>query len=229
MAGYLLVEDDPDVVDRVSSITTWSRFCREPGCSGGEPFFWHGGSNVTIDPETKVRTLPAGDYFLYVIADSTPVTVTLELHGLRGKRNIELTRPANGAITLPRVRASVDPTKSVYSFGEEVDFSGTSGIAIPLMRFRTGHAFSNRRELCYYDKGPSVPDPLAYAPGCPMADGGVAVQETSHVDDHVVVDGYYAQASGPNRWGFGMNYVVGGEVREADSLFFYVDVDPDEL
>lgn len=229
MAGYVLVQDSADVEGRVTLMTTWSRFCGAPGCDGGHPFFWHGGSNVHYDRATKMRTLPAGDYFLYIIADDTPVTVTLRLHGLRGKRDVELTDPVDGGIMLPRVRASVGPTRSVYSFGEEVDFSGTSGIAIPLMRFRTGNAFSNRREVCYYSGGPSVPDAFAYAPGCPAADGGVAVQETAHVDDHVVVDGYYTQASGPNGWGFGMNYVVTGEVREADSLFFYVDVDPSEL
>jgi hypothetical protein len=229
MAGYVLVEDHPDVIERVTSMTLWARFCSRPGCAEGEPFFWHAGSNVQHDPATGVRTLPAGDYFLYVIADDTEVTVRLRLHGLRGTRNVELTQPADAGIVLPRVRASLDATKSVYSFGEEVEFSGPGGIAVPLMRFRTGHAFSNRREVCYYSGGPQVPDPLAYGPQCPAADAGVAVNEFGHVEDDVVVDGYYSRASGPAVWGFGMNYVVTGEVREADSLFFHLDVDPAEL
>ncbi|MDQ4124108.1 MAG: hypothetical protein M3134_00715 [Actinomycetota bacterium] len=229
MTGFVLVEESPDILDRVTLMTTHSRFCGERGCDSGDPFFWHGGTNIEYDPDTKVRTLPPGDYFLYVIADGTPVTVTLRFDGLRGRRAVELTRPADAGIMLPRVRASVGPTRSAYWFGEEVDFTGSSGIAIPLVRFRTGHAFSNRREVCYYAGGPAVPEAVAYAPRCPAADAGVAIQEIDHVEDHVVVDGYFSQASGPNRWGFGMNYVVTGQVREADSLFFYVDVDPAEL
>ncbi|HEX2057445.1 MAG TPA: hypothetical protein VHI71_03670 [Actinomycetota bacterium] len=230
MAGYVLIQEGAGILERVTLKTTLSRFCRERGCSSGEPFFWHGGTNVPTDRKTGIATLPSGNYILYVIADGTPVTVTFRFEGLTGPAtNVPLTHPADGAIMLPRVRASIGPTRSVYSFGEEVDFSGPSGVAIPLLRFRTGQAFSNRREVCYYLGGPKVPDPLAYGPRCPAADAGVAIQEVEHVEDHVVVDGYYSQASGPNRWGFGMNYVVAGEVREADSLFFYVDVDPAEL
>lgn len=229
MAGYVLVEDDADILDRVTLMTTYSRFCGRPGCDSAEPFFWHGGTNVPRDEESGVRTLPAGDYILYVIADQTPVTVTLRFEGLRGERTVALTRPADAGILLPRVRATVGPTRSAYWFGEEVEFTGSSGIAIPMLRFRTGHAFSNRREVCYYAGGPAVPESVAYAPKCPGADAGVAIQEIDHVEDHVVVDGYFSQASGPNRWGFGMNYIVTGEVREADSLFLYVDVDPAEL
>ena len=230
MTGYVLVQEGRHILDRVTLMTTISRFCGEPGCNSKDPFFWHGGTKVPKDSETGVSTLPSGDYILYVVADGAPVTVTLRFDGLRGPaKRVALKDSVDAGIVLPRVRASVGPTRSVYSFGEEVDFSGPSGIAIPLMRFRTGHAFSNRREVCYYLGGPKVPDPVAYGPRCPAADAGVAIQELEHIEDHVVVDGYYSQASGPNRWGFGMNYVVGGEVREADSLFLYIDVDPREL
>lgn len=229
MAGYVLVEDSTDVEGRVSVMTTWSRFCRRPGCASGDPFFWHSGSNVPYDPQTKVRTLPPGDYFLYVIADHTEVTVTLRLDGLTGKRKTRLIRPADAGIVLPRVRSTSLNNKTAYWFGEEVDFSGPTGIAIPLLRFETGRAVVNRREACYYSGGPGVPDPVAYGPGCPSADLGIAVQETGYADRHEVVDGYFSQVTGNAAWGFGMNYIVGGEVREADSLFFYVDVDPEEL
>lgn len=230
MTGFVLLQEDATVQDRIAVMTTLSRFCKEPGCeSGDDPFFWHGGANSPMDRETKVRTLPAGNYLLYVIADATPVTVTLRLHGLSGTRRMNLTRPADGAITIPPVRTSVEPGKAAYWFGDEVDFSGPSGVAIPLIRFETGKAVSNRREVCYYNGSPNIPDAFAYGPGCPTADAGVAVQETGFADGHEVVDGYFSQVTGRDTWGFGMNYVVTGEVRSADSLFFYVDVDPAEL
>ena len=229
MAGYVLVEDDDDVERRVTLMTTWSRFCGRPGCGEDDPFFWHGGTNVGYDPDTKVRTLPPGDYFLYVIADGTPVTVTLRLDGLSGRRRGELTDPVDAGIASPSPRAVVEPSKTTYWFGEEVEFSGPTGIAIPLIRFEMGRAVLNRREACYYHDGPKAPEQVAYGPGCPRADLGMAVQETGYQDGGVVVDGYYSQVTGKTGWGFGMNYLVAGEVRRADSLFFYLDVDPAEL
>lgn len=229
MAGWLLVQEGVPILERVVVMTSHSRFCGVPGCTDGEPLFWHTTHNVHKDRATKVQTLTEGDYILYVIADETPVTVTLRLAGLTGTRRITLTRPADAGIRIPRVHATLEPTKSVYSFGEEVDYSGPSGIAIELMRFRTGRSFANRRETCSYVDGPKVPSPLAYAPGCPAADFQLAVSELSQQDDKVIDDGYFLQATGGHRWGFGMNYVVAGDVREAQSLFFYVDVDPREL
>ncbi len=227
MAGYVLVQRGVPFEDRISMMTTFSRFCGEPGChSSEEPFFWHSGRNVPYDSRTKLRTFPPGDYTLYLIADETPVEVTLRFQGLSGRHSVNLTERADGTITLPNVRMSVEPGKSAYWFGEEVDLSGSGGVAITLMRFTGDNLVGSRREACFYSGDPP-PDPVAYAPKCPAADLGIAVTETNPTTGgYQVIDGYFSEVTPGGRWGLGMNYVAAGEVSEANSLFFYVDVEP---
>ncbi len=230
MAGYVLVQQGVPFEDRISLTTTFSRFCDKPGCrSSEEPFFWHSGRNVPYDPQTKLRTLPAGDYTLYLIADGTPVEVTFRFRGLSGRRAVALTKRADGTVTLPRVRMSVEPTKTAYWFGEEFDLSGSGGVAIMLVRLKGDNLVSSRREGCFYGEDPP-PDPLAYAPQCPGAGLGIAVTETNPTTGgYEVIDGYFSEVTPGGRWGLGMNYLAAGEVSEANSLFFYVDVDQSEL
>ncbi len=216
MAGYVLVQRAVPYEDRISLMTTFSRFCAKPGCrSSEEPFFWHSGRNVPYNPRTKLRTLPPGDYTLYLIADDTPVTVTLSFQGLSGRRTVALKNPVNGAVTLPRVRMSGEPTRAAYWSGEEFDLSGSGGVAITLIRITGDNLVGSRREGCFYDQDPP-PDPIAYAPQCPGAGLGIAVSETNPTTaDNEVIDGYFAEVA---LGGIGLNYVAAAPAKDATQI-----------
>lgn len=230
MVGVVLVEESDDVIERTVVWRTLSRFCNAPACTTteDEQFPWLGAANLAPGTDDTVGVVPPGDYILYVVADGAPVRVKLALDGLTGTRRLHLEKPVDAGVMLPRVRTSEESTKMVYSFGEEVEFSGSSGIAIPMMRFRTGEAHLSRREVCWHSGGPLVPDPLAYGPKCPGA-AGIAVTQSDYISNTVMVDGYFTQATGGRLWGIGMNNTLVGEVHEIASLFAYIDVDPNEL
>jgi hypothetical protein len=128
-----------------------------------------GRTETTDGEESWAATLPAGDYRLYVLADNSPVKVTLTIPGLGG--TLDLTP----AVTVPQkmgdlARHDSLPTTNAAVVGD-VGTLSSRGLTLGSV-FAFGDASAVQRfEFCTYGPGQDATGSDAFDRGCPGGDG----------------------------------------------------------
>lgn len=166
-AGVVIVSEDWGGAlgpDELLIVNRWG-LCDQPGCDPGRNVI-HSFRGLRRDKKGR-GVLPAGNYTLHILADQTPVEVTLRLDGA----------PRGEAVLRPRGPSAVDfraPEMTVehevdglYAYGAGSDFhSGANGVSYSLLYVRA------RQELNPFNGGichinsPTGPPRPAYGPQC---------------------------------------------------------------
>jgi hypothetical protein len=117
-----------------------------------------------LDLATSSWELPAGDYHLYLIADGSPVTVTLSLAGLSGSTQLSPTVPVAADVARPEARYL---PQGVQTAGAPGQLRG-SGLLLQLAATLHEPTIQQDFTNCFY-RGEQATARATYAPGCPEA------------------------------------------------------------
>lgn len=228
IAGFILVQREARNNNERFVLAGWDiSYCQTPGCGSRKRRMWFTGFKVERGPKGGTVDVPAGDYLLYVIADRTPVRVTINPHGLKGENRVRLTEPANSAIRTPEPSISGVPGQKIYSWGSTAELRGTVGYLLTLFRIRGRDWQGGRWDACFYKDPP--PRPLAYGPRCPTG-GGVGWYDGGQRNGKFEIeDGGIGLVGPPGTFGYGGNYEAAAEIDRVDTLDFFLDINPNEL
>lgn len=164
--GFVLTQRGESMMEAPTYFTVAPGYCGTPGCGRIEAP--RGGwSFLTGTPTGK---LPAGEYRLFVIADSADLRVELTIPELRGRTTISPSEPAAIDVDSFRTHPIATPDGTVYTGGGFSDMGGdTRGFALLQMwghrdapepkAYAWGTCIYREREHPYRDH--------AFAPGCP--------------------------------------------------------------
>lgn len=228
VAGFILIHREGGRSGRFV-LETWDlAYCKSPGCGPRKRELWFTGFNVERGPKGGTVDIPAGDYLLYVIADQTPVRVTINPHGLRGQNRVRLTEPANSAISTPQPSLSGVPGEKIYSWGSTAELRGTVGYFLSMFRIRGRDWQGGRWQSCVY-QGEPPPRPVAFAPPCPTASSLAWIDTVPREGRFEIEDGGTWLMRPPGIFGYGGNYVAVAEIDRVDTIDFFLDVNPNEL
>lgn len=151
--------------------------------AGPSPYVWVDPSNET-DPGDRPPAieLAGGEYALSLLADGSPVTVTLRPSGLSGTVRVEPRRPATFEPWLLEA-PGIKPVNQVFGAGAPVDVPpGAMALvatAVTLAMPPVTPPGSYRFQACVHAGDPS-PREIAYAPTCPRGDGGTTRRGTTY-------------------------------------------------
>jgi hypothetical protein len=222
-AGVLLVAVDGGLErDGVSLFVGRYGFCPTVGCTPDET------SQFLISRGTSPagagsRTLPAGDYTLYLFTDGAPARVTMKLGGLRGTAALSPRKTVRAEVGEPQT-AVMAPGNVAYANGTTAQFDGTKGFTFQVMRVAGGTWTAGRYGDCLYRGEPPIPGAVSYvAPECP---GGLSVSQFD-VAPKLSSFGfdYYAQTLlDPGTWSFGSFYQGAGLIDPPQALVLTVDL-----
>lgn len=114
--------------------------------------------------------LPAGPYFVYILADAAPVRLRVEAEELTGSVRVREPKPVRTHIaTLP---TTGPPTSNVYSAGGFAPPDHDSLFALfGLWLEADAYAASAYGDCFYFDGDSYTRDEVAFQPGCPTGDG----------------------------------------------------------
>ena len=110
VVGFALVEDRRPISKAYQLVATRWDFCGKPGCTGE----WQ--TSLTTGMNWRGRhgfRIPAGDYRLYIVADTAPARIELRLDGLKGQVDLRPEGDITGRIATP---TSTVATPSPYTF-----------------------------------------------------------------------------------------------------------------
>lgn len=109
-------------------------------------------------------TISAGNYRLYLLADETPLTVTLKLSRAKGNVEVNPTRAVSFDARWLTPRVSVQTVKNVYSAGDTVVL-GQNNTAARAIWFNVVANTDTEYGSCGYPGEPTLPE-IGYLPGC---------------------------------------------------------------
>ena len=141
--------------------------CTEHGCRAEhDPFFF----GTTYNVGKKV----SGLWDLYIVADGSPVSVTLKISGSKSRRSVRVNGPVTSEMRTLTPRVHETNTNTIYSAGDfsrlkEPDFG-----AIALWTIGAPHG-ATAYGACHFRKDESVPEEVRLVPGCPLGYGSPAV------------------------------------------------------
>lgn len=206
--GFALVEDTPGY-DGFNLIAG-----RLPGSAGS--IFLGGGGGIC-----SPCTLEPGPYLIYLLADSSPATVTLRFPSLEG--NVEVTdlHPvvSESRVLTPRIDPS--PAQQVRTWGDSADL-GSTGLLLTVVWSRSSpHAVGHQR-ICVHQG-----TPLAYPPECDPRD---FIQEGNFVSP--TTGSFFQRTYGTTvrvagTYGLQGSIAVAGNVTEANSLGVWLSFEAD--
>lgn len=112
----------------------------------------------------------AGRYRLYLLADGSPVTVTLRLGELDGAVEITPALPAEYHFELPepRLLGGAGVTKNIYGAGRSGSITGT-GLLFHALWLDIEANAAGQYEFCYRAPGGDDMDPIELGPACGAA------------------------------------------------------------
>ena len=163
--GFVLRSDrPPDKGDFVLAVLRSNPdvVCPTGGCAAND-----GLSVVAAHNGLTPLGMPAGDYRLYLLADSAPVRITLTMAKAGGTVRLEPTVVvASQSATLPARTPHARP--EFAAFGRDILFA-QPGMALVSMGWRAAAHAYDRTALCLYAGGTPTTQPgasLAYGPDC---------------------------------------------------------------
>jgi hypothetical protein len=147
-----------------------------------------------------------------VIADGAPVTVIFKIKGKPGRSEIRVDGPVTSQIRTLRPRLEESDGHRIYSAGDFTKLGHADWGLVGLWAIGDPHLATVMGECLYYGQE-RVPRDIAFAPGCPTADGqpfvypdtdggrGGVILTSSAFDNPRGLGGYYATAAEVNRHG----------------------------
>lgn len=138
--------------------------CDDPGCRATkrslETMY-----DLQQDADDTLR-LEAGDYRLYLIADGAPVIATLRLHGLSGRRSLQVARPAKLDYQASSTRIDTDAAGGrVWSAGNSFS-GGQVGFSLSWLEVEAADFSGLESGICQYNAFEPPPPEIAYGPHC---------------------------------------------------------------
>lgn len=208
------------------------RFCAKRGCRSQRSYqFVYGKQGGPPDESGDSHgdiLLPAGNYLLYLIADGSPATIRLRLHGLAGTTSIRPSSPVDSGFSLPTPNNSTTvPGGNAFWYGHEANFQGKAGIFIGVLRMRVENWARLRWGDCLYEPAiPPPPAPLAYSPECP---GGISTSVARNFVPPINRELKYpflVLVGLGGRWGWGQFFEGVFTKAEYQTISFHLDLDP---
>jgi len=115
----------------------------------------------------KYVVLHQGRYHVRMLADGGPLTVTLQLHGLRGSTGLRTSKPlASSVAPLNKLDVIADRYARAQA---PIVVTATSDLIYRANATETAGARLHSSSTCLYTSGETLP--TDYAPGCPMGTG----------------------------------------------------------
>ncbi len=112
--------------------------------------------------------LEAGNYRLYLIADGAPVRATIHLHGLSGRRSLEVTEPADLDLQTPPSRVDTDAGGGrLWSAGSSFA-GGQVGFSMSWLEIEAEDFSGMEVGICQYNAIEPPPAHIAYGPHCSL-------------------------------------------------------------
>lgn len=161
--------------ERIFVSTMSVSFCDSPGCLDKEPVLT-APSRAFRDKASRAL-LAAGQYRLYLLADTKPVRVTFSLPGQRGTLRLQPRQPeANGVMTPTVVRELKAESNDVaYSSGTSLKTDAPGAFVMYAIKVtRSRQWVQGLFAICTHRGRPPV-DALAFQPGCADADENYGV------------------------------------------------------
>jgi len=194
---------------------TWGTYYPQSrSCGAAEPPSVPGvyeGCTPTNTPP-KYVVLHQGRYHVRVLTDGGPLTVTLQLHGLRGSSSLRTSKPLASSV------APIDKLDVIADRYARAQAPVTAATASDLI-YRVDASEASGARLhsaseCLYDTPTTMP--TDYAPGCPAGTGGgfswLDTSETAH-SGYVGLGGWGSVAPGTYRFGLGIGAETGVSYR----------------
>lgn len=165
--------------------------------------------------------VPAGNYTLYLIADRSPVSVKIKLHGLSGKTHLRPNRAVEFALKAPTPGIGGNGVTQVYSAGAAASLRDNAGLLFMGVSERRTASVNSFHQFCYHDGKPQPEGfPLAYGPGCPSTNdaeiipiNGTGVEPFAHR-----AFTFTGAVAIPKTWGLGVTTSTAG-VHEGYEFF----------
>ena len=226
MVGFVLTQTPVNELDREFLFGGRADFCAEAGCSSNDTFQFMGASSASGDDPANRVVLPKGRYILYLIADGSPVSVTLRLQGLRGSAKLTPTSPVASSVSVPTPETEmVAPEKKAYWFGDSASIEGEAGLLIGGLSVDTTDWIQGAYGSCVQREF-HEPAKVAYSLACPGGSEAWNVEgyATNPIDRKLHHTSVWNVEPGGD-WGIGLNYVAAADVKQARAIVFHMSYD----
>lgn len=210
--GIVIMSEPPSPDGLVVSMGNVSR-CIEPGCVQ-DSFDWTRFTKAGRFVR-KIR-LPPGDYRLYLVTDTQPVSGWLRLHGPTGKTNLQAGETAEASFDLMTTHLQ-PPLGPVMSAGDTFEFNETTyQFAATWLRGRPALLWEGG--YCLYEGGVPEREALAYSTMCEDMGARVWRHGGSVVSTQVEILFMNELVLAPGTWSFGNYYSGAWSVDETGSF-----------
>lgn len=166
--------------------------CGPAGCTSGRTEYVAGYLDSDQSTESKLHTLPAGEYTLHLVTDGTPVRVTLDTAESGG----ETWRPT---VPTSLTWANYAPARTgpyATAAGKQ-SIAGPRGILFNFLSFKSQPHVIARWAPCYYGDR----EPVMVLPGCPGgSQGTIAGSDYIGPPSRAFVNWYGSTNVGPAAW-----------------------------
>lgn len=228
LGGLVLVEKGVASREATRLVALQGDWCTD-GCRRPDRYYIDHSTGTRSDEAREMEVLPAGDYYLYVVAEGAPTSVTIRLRGLTGRLSLDLEQGATTTFEQEPVGTEVRAPLgfSTYWSGRSVGIHGESGFLLSVLRVKGGPWVRGRSGGCLYRDEPP-PSPVAFAPRCPG--GADTAVESGIVRTEFDSVGWYMAFVRPRGvWSFGHYYYALATVEDRRHVTFSMDVDPATL
>jgi len=219
--GFLPIKDGKIVGSSANKVALFGGSVGGPASTG--PFiFSYGKHSPAVGVDAKV---PAGDYTLYLLADRSPASVTIKLHGLSGRTSLRPQQKAGFSLETPTPDLGGKGVTQVYSAGDAAKLGPKGGLLFSgVSEARTYHANTLYQFCTHFGKPEPEAYPFPYGPGCL----GTNDAEIFPINGTVVAASphtaftYEGSAAGPGWWGQGITTSTIGLHEEFDFLTLWL-------
>lgn len=217
--GVFLVGVPYDPLETFEFIGGVARYCGRPGCgSGPSDRISHRNLFGEQTDEQGNVLIPPGAYDLYLLADGSPVTVTLKVKGLEGVQRFAPSAQVRYQVVNPPPVLFEENTRAFYSHGRTIEFgAGRAAIALDILRFQGDFWASGQYGVCLYGGRPPGPPEVNYGPACMVLGPSVG--------DHIVqtspyrkLDSWFIRATPAGTYGLGHYVSAAADVSDIKGL-----------
>jgi hypothetical protein len=179
-----------------------------------------------LDSGLSSWILPAGDYWVYVVADGSPVTATLRLPGLTGSSTLRPTRSVDALLVEPPSTLTPSPAGPAFSAGGSHQTKATS-FYVSSLTARTTAIAASHSYRCFYEQRPLGPAP--WLPRCPASTGGTtfatsftALYLPPSTSGGTLLGYAWGPSAPPGEYHHGAGIVTAGVLTDAQFLELYL-------
>lgn len=149
----------------IRAVTTGQ--CTKPGCRAKHDRFF-------LETRYNVGNKVAGLWDFYIVADGSPVSVTLKIEGSKSQKSVRVSGPVISEMRTLTPRVHETATNTIYSAGDFSKLKEPDFGAIALWTIGAPHG-ATAYGACHFRRQESVPEEVRLVPGCPLGYGSPAV------------------------------------------------------